>query len=98
MLNWGDFVKNNLVITFHSVLFLLFFLLFAHFYEDLGLVGYFGYSDMLIFVIAPNLLYLSLSFLFKNMRKDLKKILLIGNLLIILAFFIGIFVWLEGWD
>lgn len=91
-------MNKMLVLTIHSILFLLFFLLFAYGYEELGLVGYFGYSDMLIFLMVPNVLYLALFFLNKSVRKYLNKILIIGNCLTILALTIGILIWFAGWD
>jgi hypothetical protein len=91
-------MNKMLAITLHSVLFLLFFLLFAYGYEELGLVGYFGYSDIFIFLIAPNVLYIALYFLIKSVRKYLKQILIIGNSLTIFTFIIGILIWFAGWS
>lgn len=91
-------MNKMLEITIHSILFLLFFLLFAYGFEELGLVGYFGYSDMLIFLMAPNVLYLALFFLNKSVRKYFIKILIVGNCLTILSLIIGILIWFAGWD
>ena len=79
-------------------MFLLFFVLFAYVYEELGFVGYFGYSDIFILLTTPNILYLALSFIKTDVRKYLKQILLIGNGLVFLAATIYVLVWLAGWD
>jgi hypothetical protein len=88
----------NKMLIIHLLMFLLFFLLFAYGYKELGLVGYFGYSDMFVFLIAPNILYLALSFLNTGLRRYLKKTLIIGNCLTILTLIIGILIWFAGWD
>ena len=94
----GDFVKKFQVGISNALLFLFLFLFLTFLYEENNLVGYFGFTDIIILATAPNLLYLLLAYFFKNLNRYLKLSLLIGNLFMVLVTLVGIMIWFSGWD
>jgi hypothetical protein len=86
-------LKRELAVVINSLIFFSIYVVPAHILEDRG-------KEVNLFVIAliPNLAYLLLALIFKPLRKRLKATLLVGNLLMVFATFIGFMIWLNTWD